>query len=51
MLNDNLPSSPTSPAPPLTTVSVHAGAYLAHDLAPAMPRICTGARTGLLGET
>ena len=51
MLNDDLPSSPTSPAPPLTTVSVHAGAYLAHDLLSAMPLVCTGTRMGIPGET
>jgi len=43
--SDSLP-----PKSPLTTVSVHAGAYLAHDLASAMPHVCTGARLSVLGE-
>ncbi|MDR3571329.1 MAG: hypothetical protein P4L81_03975 [Candidatus Pacebacteria bacterium] len=41
MPNDDLHSSPTNPAPSLATVSVRAGAYLAHDLAPAMSLVCT----------
>jgi hypothetical protein len=50
VLDDYSPSSPKEPAPTLTTVSVHAGAYLAHDLASAMPHVCTGARLSILGE-
>lgn len=41
-------SQPLRPA--LTTVSVHAGAYLAHDLLSAMPLVCTGTYTGIPGE-
>ncbi|MFL9955478.1 hypothetical protein PQR65_19025 [Paraburkholderia nemoris] len=47
LLDDNLPPLST----PLTPVSVHAGAYLAHDLLSAMPLVCTGTRMGVLGET
>ncbi|MGF6837898.1 hypothetical protein QF001_001765 [Paraburkholderia youngii] len=36
--------------PTLTTVSVHAGAYLAHDLLSAMPLVCQGTHVGILGE-
>ncbi|MFL9964648.1 hypothetical protein PQR02_27000 [Paraburkholderia sediminicola] len=46
-LSDNLPLL----SPPLTAVSVHAGAYQAHDLLSAMPLVCTGTRMGVLGET
>lgn len=35
---------------PSTTVSVHAGAYLAHDLLSAMPLVCTGKCAGIRGE-
>lgn len=35
----------------LTTVSVHAGTYLAHDLASSMPLVCTGTHVGIPGET
>lgn len=35
---------------PTTTVVVHAGAYLAHDLASAMPLVCTGEYVGIPGE-
>lgn len=37
--------------PPLTTVLVHAGSYLAHDLMSAMPLVCRGVRMSILGET
>lgn len=51
MLDDDSRPSPAEPAPPLTTVSVHAGAYLAHDLASAMPLVCTSVRQSVPGET
>ncbi len=49
MLNE-LPPSSTAPVPRLTTVSVHAGVFLAHDLASAMPLVCTGTRFSIPGE-
>ncbi|MFL9906878.1 hypothetical protein [Paraburkholderia sp. RL17-337-BIB-A] len=36
---------------PLTAVSVHAGAYMAHELTSAMPLVCTGTHRSVLGET
>lgn len=37
--------------PPLTSVSVHAGSYLAYDFMSAMPLVCRGVRMSVLGET
>lgn len=43
--------NPSLLSPSLTTLSVHAGAYQAHDLWSAMPFVCTDTRMGVRGET
>lgn len=46
-----MPQDPRNfPQLPGTAVLVHAGGYLAHDLAMSMPLVCTGTYEGILGD-